>query len=120
MKIATAKKTMDCPKCGGTGDIPRYSGIANGVCFTCAGNGKVPYRVIKKKPVPPLTESMAKFIETVKTGDLSKLSFGKLNELRNGCHWPTPHCPELLSIWRERGDPYFFAAQERHLSDIGY
>lgn len=34
------QKLIDCGKCGGTGDIPAYRGIAGGVCFLCGGTGK--------------------------------------------------------------------------------
>jgi hypothetical protein len=31
--------TYKCPKCNGSGFLSQYSGIANGVCFSCEGNG---------------------------------------------------------------------------------
>ena len=31
--------TYKCPKCNGSGFLSHYSGIANGVCFSCKGNG---------------------------------------------------------------------------------
>lgn len=31
--------TYKCPKCNGSGNLARYAGIANGVCFSCEGNG---------------------------------------------------------------------------------
>ncbi len=111
-------KTCDCPKCGGSGYISAFSGIAGGMCFRCAGKGKIAYRASAVKPVPPLTEQSAKIIETIKSGDLSGMTYGQLNRLRDFAHWPCPHCPELLSIWRERGDPYFFAAQEEKLAEF--
>jgi hypothetical protein len=30
----------DCHKCGGSGFLPHYAHIANGVCFSCCGVGK--------------------------------------------------------------------------------
>lgn len=48
------KKMMECQKCCGTGYIPHYAGIANGVCFTCAGNGVVAYRVKKTNKFSPI------------------------------------------------------------------
>lgn len=35
----TKLTTYKCPKCNGLGFISCYSGIANGVCFSCEGNG---------------------------------------------------------------------------------
>ena len=29
-----------CPKCGGTGNLPYYGYVLNGVCFKCGGTGK--------------------------------------------------------------------------------
>lgn len=31
----------ECPKCNGKGFIGRYSHVASGTCFRCAGSGKV-------------------------------------------------------------------------------
>lgn len=113
--MASKKLICDCPKCGGMGHIPAFSGIANGTCFRCAGAGKLAYRP-KVKPVLPLTDYQAGIIGQIKEGDLSGLSYNELLELRNFAHWPIPQCPELLAIWRERGDPFFFAAQEERLA----
>ena len=37
--------TATCSKCDGTGRLPHYGHIANGVCFECGGTGKVSYSV---------------------------------------------------------------------------
>lgn len=115
MPTAATRRTMTCPKCQGTGDLPCFAGIANGVCFTCAGRGTVAYRVSRAK-VRPLTDYQAGIIETIKTADLSGMTFGQLSSLRDFAHWPIPQCPELLSIWRERGEGLFMAAQEERLA----
>lgn len=115
MKMASKKEICTCPKCNGSGYIDAYRGIANGVCFTCNGAGKVAYRPTAKK-VRPLTPCQVEMIETIKTGDLSKMTYNQLNSLRNSAHWHYPQCPDLLAIWRERGDPFFFAAQEARLA----
>lgn len=43
--------TYKCPKCNGSGYLSCYAGIANGVCFSCAGagvkTGKAPVPGIK-------------------------------------------------------------------------
>lgn len=31
-----------CPKCGGSGRIPSYLHVAEGLCFRCNGSGKAP------------------------------------------------------------------------------
>lgn len=114
--MTTSKKMMECPKCGGTGHIPHYAGIANGVCFTCAGNGKVAYRATKKKVVP-MNAYFASLVETITKGDMSEMTFGQLLTLRDAAHGvPHPDCPNLLAIWRERGEQHFQAAQEERLA----
>jgi hypothetical protein len=40
--MTTTKKTeVECPKCLGKKHFEIWSAIANGVCFTCAGNGTI-------------------------------------------------------------------------------
>lgn len=34
-----AVRRYACPKCGGTGEIPQFESVANGVCFACGGKG---------------------------------------------------------------------------------
>ena len=34
-----------CDRCDGTGRVPHYGHIANGICFQCQGSGKVSFRV---------------------------------------------------------------------------
>jgi hypothetical protein len=33
------RKTSTCSRCGGSGYIPRYSRVENGICFKCGGEG---------------------------------------------------------------------------------
>jgi hypothetical protein len=113
--MKTAKEICECPKCGGSGYIQAFAGIANGTCFRCAGTGKVAYRA-SKKMLPALTPYMAGIIETIKNADLSVMSYKQLSSLRDAAHYPTPHCPELLAIWRERGEEHFQAAQNERLA----
>lgn len=39
---------IDCPRCGGTGHIPEYAMISDGVCFKCGGSGKVNAPKVRK------------------------------------------------------------------------
>ena len=48
------KKTCECYKCGGSGFIEAFSGIANGICFTCGGTGKVALRIQKQSKFSPI------------------------------------------------------------------
>ena len=38
---AATLSTVTCPKCYGAKRLPRYSAIAEGLCFTCAGVGTI-------------------------------------------------------------------------------
>jgi hypothetical protein len=117
--MKTTKKTRECPKCGGHGHIEAFSGIAGGVCFRCNGTGKVADR-ITARPTPPLSDYQAKMIQIVIGGDLSVMSYERLLALRDFAHWPTPHCPNLLSIWRDRGEGHFQESQAEKLATCGY
>lgn len=33
--------SVKCPKCYGTGNLPGFAHVANGVCFQCRGTGKI-------------------------------------------------------------------------------
>ena len=35
-----------CPKCGGTGNIPYYGYIEDGVCFLCGGSGRADQKIV--------------------------------------------------------------------------
>jgi len=43
---------VDCPRCGGTGYLEHYQHVAEGVCFQCGGDKKVPYVPPKEMPEP--------------------------------------------------------------------
>lgn len=115
--MAKRVEYCECHKCGGSGYIADFAGIANGVCFTCDGNGKVKYRPTKVQ-VKPLTEHQAKWIEAIKTADMSNWTYKQLAYARDFAHWPTPHCHDLLAIWKERGEAHFQAAQEAKLAEF--
>lgn len=38
---------MECGKCGGTGKVDKFRGIANGICFQCGGSGKIAVKETK-------------------------------------------------------------------------
>ena len=43
--------TYKCPKCNGSGHLSQYAGIANGVCFSCEGNGFKVGKPVEKAPL---------------------------------------------------------------------
>jgi hypothetical protein len=67
------------------------------------------------KPPKPLTEYQIQEIAAIESGDTSAMTFGRLSQLRNFAHWPIPQRPELLNVWRERGEPYFQRLQTERL-----
>jgi DnaJ-class molecular chaperone len=38
--MTTNKKNEVCPRCNGSGYLPQYGHVENGICFRCRGNGK--------------------------------------------------------------------------------
>lgn len=66
------------------------------------------------------TDYQAREIETITSGDLSGLSYSRLLALRDFAHWPTPHAPNLLAVWYERGERFFQAAQSERRAEMGY
>ena len=53
---------IKCPKCGGTGYIPQYNHVEDGICFDCSGSGW-----IDKKEYEHMIEQQA-------TRDIKRLS----------------------------------------------
>jgi len=106
-----------CPRCEGKKYLKEFAGIAQGVCFKCAGTGTVTSRP-RIKPVRPLTEYQAKLLARIETGDLSKASYHILAALRDFTFSPLPQCPTLRAIWHERGEGYFQTAQAERLATL--
>lgn len=80
--------TVDCIKCGGTGFISRFAGIANGVCFMCAGSKKSPAGPKARAISKAFNEAKAKIsemkripISDLKVGDTIKMMY------MNGSRW---------------------------------
>lgn len=107
---------VECWKCGGSGHIEAFSHIASGDCFTCKGSGFKMVREGKVKPVAPLNEWQQEQVDAITSGDLSVLSYKQLAELRSFAHWPLKQAPNLLEIWRDRGEPHFQRRQEEKLA----
>lgn len=118
-KAAPKLIACECHKCGGSGYIEAFSGIASGICFTCNGEGKVYLKAERKpKPIKPVTAYQAEQVEKIlnATDDqLSAMGYGELLKLRDFAHWPIKQYPTLLKVWREKCESYFQAQQEiRH------
>lgn len=86
-------QTVECPKCIGNGFIPAFSGIANGICFTCAGAGKVAFKVKKINKFSPINAMHCKTLAEAQVFRLSEfanrfpqieLSESQRNKIANG------------------------------------
>lgn len=106
-----------CSKCDGKGTIQGFTHVLNGVCFRCGGTGKQKSRP-RKQVLRPLTPFQQGIIDRILTGDMSQLGYAELHSLREDAHWHYPQYPNLLAIWRERGEPYFQAAQAERLAAL--
>lgn len=115
MTTATATQaTCECYKCSGTGYIAAFAGIANGECFRCAGTGRV--KAGKASKVKPMTDYQLSLADKVMNADLSTMGYGELLKLRDFSHWPYPQMPNLLTVWRERGEAHFQAKQAEKIA----
>lgn len=70
--------TIECPKCGGSGKT-EHSHIAEGICFTCSGNG-----IVTKKRVGELSEKAKIRKEKKEAKYKAEL---KESEERESNHW---------------------------------
>lgn len=114
--MARPAKMVDCPKCNGTGYLSCYAGIANGVCFRCAGNKVVRASTVRPAPkMTPYQEQLTARLVNTPAEEFFGMSFGELMNLRDFAHWPHPTVKNILNIWREKGEPAFQAAQEAKL-----
>lgn len=117
-----AKQTIDCPKCDGAGFIRAFGHVANGVCFCCKGNKTIEVDVVElKAKLSAYAIKTADWIMKSTAETYEGWSYDRLNNARNFCHVGDglqQAYPELLSHWREVGDPAFFAAQEERLAEF--
>lgn len=114
-------KTMPCPRCDGKKTIEGFSHVANGVCFKCGGSGVVKFR--KASPPRPMTEyqiAVCERIIAITDEELAGLSYGELLKLRDNAHWHYPLYPNLLAVWRSKGEAHFQEAQAQRLAAAGY
>lgn len=121
MTTKTSKKTetCPCPKCDGQGYIRAYSGIANGVCFTCAGTKVV--KVGRFKPAPPMSDYARKCVEWIVNAteeQINKLTYNQLlSTMKTSC-WHYPEYPNLKAIWESKFREAFNAAQEERIANF--
>ena len=121
MTTATETKrleTVNCSKCGGKGVLSGIS-YANGVCFGCHGVGtyQVDVEALKAK-VGSDTRRKADWVMASTPESYSGLGYARLLKIRDFCHGGyglQEAYPELLSHYREVGEPAFQAAQEERL-----
>lgn len=106
-----------CSKCEGKGRIQGFTHVQNGVCFRCGGTGKQASKP-RKQVVKPLTPYQQAMVERITTGTIEDLGYADLKALRDFAYWPMPQHPELLTVWRDRGEAFFQAAQDERLAAL--
>lgn len=115
------KVAITCPKCDGAKRITGFSHVANGVCFRCEGNGTILVRPAAVKPVAPLSPFQAGRVKLIAEGSdetFAGMNYHQLLELRDFAHWPLKQVPNLLELWRAKGEGFFQAAQEEKLEEF--
>lgn len=122
----TKTVTCDCPKCGGSGYIAAFSGIANGTCFTCMGAGKKTYKVGKEPKKPTVNEYTAGLVSQILNGtdeQFSKMSYGQLAKFRDIAHagyGVQQVYPQLKNFWFDNFECYFQARQNERLESYSF
>jgi hypothetical protein len=73
-KMKSETKTCECYKCGGSGYIEAFSGIASGICFTCDGTGKVAFRVKKQNKFSPINAMHCRTLDEAQSFRLAEFA----------------------------------------------
>ena len=73
MKTQAKKIRVTCDKCNGSGHLAYHSNYANGVCFPCAGTGKITVRKGDRKPGFEWNDYVAKKIMFIVNIDMETL-----------------------------------------------
>jgi len=122
---ASKSVTCDCPKCGGSGFIAAFSGIANGTCFTCMGSGKKTYKAGLPK-LPPINDYALGLVNQILNGtdeEFAKMSYSQLLNLRDVAHSGgsvMKAYPQLHKFWFDNFDCHFQFRQNERLERLGY
>lgn len=120
----TKTVTCDCHKCGGSGYIAAFSGIANGTCFTCNGTGKKTYRADRQPKKPVINDYCLSMINQILTGtdeQFGKMSYGELAKFRDIAHggWGIQQAfPQLRQFWFDNFECFFQARQAERLEQF--
>ena len=115
MTTATSKKTetCPCPKCDGQGFIRAYAGIANGICFTCAGTKVVRAGRFKPRPATaPEHLARADRILNATPEQIEKMTWAQISQSRDFVHTNIPERPTLRAVWFEKFNAHFCALQD--------
>lgn len=103
----TTTKTaeMTCPKCLGSGNLPRYSHIDNGRCFVCAGSGVAEVsgrdRSLPRRSDAERIESMRlefrAVYRNIRSGMISAVESWEGRVSPDGCGWTPSAVAETLA-----------------------
>jgi hypothetical protein len=82
------KTTCECYKCGGSGFIQAFYGIANGVCFRCNGAGELSFTEIEriKCCIPEYTRVRCEWILKTTYESFAGFSFKRISDARDFAH----------------------------------
>jgi hypothetical protein len=88
MKMTTVKTTCECFKCGGSGFIEAFSGIANGICFRCNGAGVLSFNEVERirKAIPEYTRVRCEWILKTTPESFEGFTFNRISDARNFAH----------------------------------
>ncbi len=118
-KTRKSVETCECPKCGGSGFIPAFSGIANGICFRCVGTGKVKAGTVQPpKPTAPEIVKKVEWILSATPEVIAKLTYRQLMASRDLVHCHFPEYPNLREYWFEHFNAAFCVAQDARLEEF--
>jgi hypothetical protein len=110
------QQTYPCSKCDGSGTLRAFANIQNGICFRCGGTGTQTSKP-RKQTIKPFTAYQQTLYDRLMSETfLENASYKQLSILRDFAHWDYPCCPQLFTIWFERGEHYFQAKQEERLT----
>ena len=87
MTTAT-KTTCECFKCGGSGFIQAFSGIANGICFRCNGVGVLSFNDVEriKKAIPEYTRVRCEWLLNTTEESFVGFTYKRISDARDFAH----------------------------------
>lgn len=118
----------ECFKCGGTGHIQAFSGIAGGVCFQCKGSGELTFERVQqaRQELSAANRRRCDWILNATPETYANLNWSQINDARNFAHNYTMNRAaadlygnSVWNAWRSQGgEQRFQELQETKRSDL--